>query len=281
MVIATATTQLSDADELLVITQLQAAGKISDPITFNGQIVSQKNANTGLPSSIVPNYDPVTGWASNTTTALGGMRGKHTDQAIADILAANEDAMAAYVPKYIMGRFWMPPDPYTGFAQYDPARYEPPTAAQQAALGLTDNEVQQLLSNLIAQNNFEFSSTILSGLTPQSLQIKYRGQKGLAGFPKYQPVTASGGVWVAGEPTPPVMTVQQAAIAGNYFWYPQPFALGTGQLGRPQWNPSGPVVQDHWLCDVWWNLQTDMDAARYIRAWAIAFGVDIPLEPTP
>lgn len=224
-----------------------------------------------------PNYDPVSGWAFETATPLGGVCGKRVDEAIADITTQNP-AIAAHIPRFIVGCFWKPADAVFAFNNYDPTRFAKP----EGEFPLNDDQLNQILWNEQARTNFYVYAWM--NYTAQDrdtfLPNMYRGEKGRAGFPLYAPDT-SGGSFLPGTSIQP-LSPTEAAVRSVMFPHPMPFSLVPGQLGHmvPEPNAHAMAV-DHFLCDVWFDLTTDVNVARYIRNWAISFGVNIAPEPTP
>lgn len=268
--------QLSIADCLALFVALQASGRLQDPILFDNQPVSQKTAGNGLPATISPVYDSATGWAWNTLTAVGGVRGKRIDAAIAEIRSQNS-ALAALIPEYVGGRFWLPPETIWGFASNDPDKYQAPSESQLAAMGMSIDEWQQLRANLQAYNNWQFKQAALSGNGAAWLHGIYRGEPGRPGLPHYEPT--SNVAFGSGQPQAAVVSPLEKAKADvGMFPYMSTFTFKAGLFGSVQ-NVQGAVVPNHWQADVWFDMRTDEAAARLIRSWANRYGANVGTEP--
>lgn len=211
-----------------------------------------------------PIYNTTTGWAFNTMSPIGGVSSMRLDQAIADIAAQNSQ-LAAHIPRKVMGRFWLPPDPSKNIAMTDPQRLAGPTPEQQSAMNATNAQIHSIISNLERQQNFNLA-LFMGSNDPDHATAGYRGEPNAEGFPLYVPTEQL--VWtVLGK-----QTVTRTPTEAGLGSHPVPLAH-TG--GTPD-----TLASDTGLYDPWFDLQTDINIARFWRKWAISYGVAIALEPT-
>lgn len=227
------------------------------------------------PILITPEYDPDTGWATNTLTPVGGLRGKQLDQAIADIIAAGAPEIAAHIPRFVVGRIWDDPDAGTSIMAPDPQRFAGPTPEQMTKLHLTADQVIQIIDNQRLQNDFNVGGFMgnPNNVPPQN---GYRGEEGREGFAKYTPTEET--IFTADGPQTITRTAQMFALSFQWF-YPSQISEQPGTFGRVDL-VEGKFYTDHILLDTWWALLDDWTVARYFRNWAIKVaGVNIDPEP--
>lgn len=226
---------MNHAQIVQLLGNLQKQKRLKGPIIFDGHNISITSDTTKAAVAITPVYD-VNGWASNTATILGGVRGKHTDEAIADIAAAGYQDLADYLPKYFCFL---------------------PNAA------LTADQTIQVQLNIGQKQNFDITSSP-PGVVPVP---GYHGEV-TGTYPAYVPYEQTG-FGPDGRTITFTRTPREAALVSNPFYHPQYHESTSIHVGG-----------DHALLDNKWNTATDLDAARFIRHWAIAYGVNVNPEPT-
>lgn len=228
-----------------------------------------------LPAAAVE-FDPVTGLSTKPVSILGGFRSRHVDAAI-DAITVQNPTIGAHLPPIMLAKVWSPADVCTSIMLHDPDRFARPTPEQQSALGLSDDQVNQIIWNLQLQNNFSVSSFMGNpNNTPPS--AGYRGEAGRSGFPKYVPETIQIYNPYGDGLIPHEVSFEEHALK-MHFWSPSLTELRpTGPLGHME-AVRTTFFPDHTLLDPWWDARTGVNLARYYLSFAIAHGVNVSPDP--
>lgn len=239
-----------------LIQQVLDSGDLLSPVVFDGVVMT---ADTGGVGVIPPVTYDVHGWSTNLVTDIGGRRSKNVDALIAELTAAGNTELAAYIPEFHISRFYAGPCVY-GFAVQDnrfgtPADYSP----------LTTQQFGQALHNLVALNNKEFLEGWSGGIGGKSPQLLYRGVIGSKPFDKVNLKDYDTADWRAVGMTPLDVVSQNicGAFGGNAY-------ITWGKIDPSKHYPN------HNVYDAFFDTQTDANVARYWRAFAVACGANIP-----
>lgn len=232
-----------------------AAGYLEGPVVFSGEKLDSPNLD-----AVGPVIGPSDGWNYAKASPLGGIVSIGVEKLRAKLINRGFPHVAGQLPTFHVGRFWQPPETHFGWGIPDPTRFDPPSAEQNETYGLSDEQLQQLQDNITAHDNFLFAIVGMGGATT-AFAGAYRGQEdAVSDFPPggFGGIERPASGWV-GEWKRTYLTDQDGNPVPN----------------RYRRDKNGPAWGDHFIYDLWFNLQTDADITRYWTAWARSFGAPV------
>lgn len=269
---------MNDNDTLRLLQDLLNTGRLMSPIVFNGVMykAAAPISQTQVPSATM--YDLFSGWAFDGSSSIGGLRSLNVDNLIRELEQKGYPEIAKHIPVYHVCRWWQPPESIVNWAIPDPTRFALPEDAK----GLGKEQLEQTIDNLRSYDQFLFVLCGMGGGS-EALRTAYRGEKGRSGF---APVRMDGDTARFDfSPAPPpgyrpnmldsaVPRCQTPRIYTRMYQHDQ-----EGNVVPTMYQlRGGPELPDHFSYDLWWDVQTDANVARYWRNWAASVGAQINPE---
>lgn len=231
-------------------------------------------ANADVPSPVVVEYDPNTGWAYNTPT--GAPRSQGVDLLRTELYANGYELIAEQIPQYHCIAYWLnQPFPPTAFVNIDKVKSALADFGVYAAL-VDDKNEENLVDNIIWQTKSVLGTVLMTNRDYP--KTEYRGQYGHTGFVKV--------VWDGGKLSPdfspsPIPNYQELvkndAIKRPGAYEFSQFERKYDQFGFNARPIPGTGRPDHYVYNIWWDGITDNNVTRYWANWAVAVGANIDL----